>query len=673
MIFRLCNLDACMHLHMATTAIGKQTSIVNNVKFKLMDTEDTTFNNPKSVLNIDEYNSKTIEIYKNVQNESSNFNFGFLIFDDIVLYGMHYIILDFKERICYIGDSVGWSLEFLKWHTETAYKANWNYDNTEFEIDIPHSRINFETALTLNFPGSYIYGHWLLDQIPRLFLMSTWKLLENSSFITAHLPEFCDLFLSLFGINRSHFVFTEEHIPIYIEKLQIPTFPHAGARMPHKFLRRAWQTANQEFVRTLPEANYTIADQQKIFVSRRNWPYTARKLPINNDELEKLVSSRGYKIFSPETMPIDQQIKIFASAKIIVGLDGSGLHNIMFSGNASTLGVIDWASRRNLWHIAFCESLGHKVAFIDSSFDENGNQFIDLRIFSRFLDQIETKLLTPQINGLVKHREKEDSFVEEDDLALDRDNVPRISKPPTSVPDLAGELYFSVLARLHDLIRPKRYLEVGTRYGDSLRLAKCNSIAIDPSFELQGEFLGEKKECYLYKMTSDEFFRQFQPDAILRGPVDLAFLDGLHLFEVLLRDFLNLERHCSRNSVVVLHDCIPTDAYICVRDENDMVTRNLGTRPQWWAGDVWKLIPILRKFRPDLRIYCYDAIPTGLVIITNLNNNSTVLQENYFDIVEEFMPKNLATEGIEGFFSNLNLRSTSDFLLSDEVSKLFWL
>lgn len=169
------------------------------------------------------------------------------------------------------------------------------------------------------------------------------------------------------------------------------------------------------------------------------------------------------------------------------------------------------------------------------------------------------------------------------------------------------------------------------------------------------------------------FFARFDPKILLQGSIDLAFLDGLHLFEFLLRDFFHLEKFCSKNSVIVMHDCIPIDEYICTRAESDFETRSHSNHPEWWTGDVWKMLPILRAYRPDLKIYSFDAAPTGLVMITNLDPFSSVLSDNYFDIIEKFRCKNFGHGGIENFFAGLELRSTSSIMTFEQMSHLFWL
>ena len=52
----------------------------------------------------------------------------------------------------------------------------------------------------------------------------------------------------------------------------------------------------------------------------------------------------------------------------------------------------------------------------------------------------------------------------------------------------------------------------------------------------------ELPNTHIYPVTSDEFFAQEDVGRILGGlPLDLAFIDGLHLFEQVIADFINVE------------------------------------------------------------------------------------------------------------------------------------
>ena len=163
------------------------------------------------------------------------------------------------------------------------------------------------------------------------------------------------------------------------------------------------------------------------------------------------------------------------------------------------------------------------------------------------------------------------------------------------------------------------------------------AVGVDPEFVLTSNVAKNKKSVLLVQETSDYFFSSFDPVAMLGGPPNLVFLDGLHTFEFLLRDFANSEFICRRSSLIVLHDCLPLDDIMTTRHLEEWKLKTPGSRYEgFWTGDVWKIIPILMKFRPDLRIVFVDCPPTGLVCTSNLDPTSTILMDNYHEIVTHF-------------------------------------
>jgi hypothetical protein len=189
--------------------------------------------------------------------------------------------------------------------------------------------------------------------------------------------------------------------------------------------------------------------------------------------------------------------------------------------------------------------------------------------------------------------------------------------------------YLEFLKLLQVELRPRVYVEIGIRRGDSLALATVGSAAygIDPNPQVRFPLV---EGAQVFAVTSDEFFEGVQTGAThLSGPVDLAFIDGLHHFEVALRDFMNVERLAHAGSVIVMHDCLPSDAETSTREE---------TVNQFWTGDVWKASACLREYRPDLRITTVDVPPSGLAIVTGLDPTSDVLASRYSEIVAKYMP-----------------------------------
>jgi hypothetical protein len=174
---------------------------------------------------------------------------------------------------------------------------------------------------------------------------------------------------------------------------------------------------------------------------------------------------------------------------------------------------------------------------------------------------------------------------------------------------------------MQDVIDPGTYLEIGIRNGNSLSLARCPTVGIDPDFTLTAELAAP---VWLFRTTSDEYFTRAAPLAPFEGkPIDFAFIDGMHLFEYALRDFINVEKHSAPWTVVVFDDMFPANV--------DQAARHRHTKA--WTGDVYKIIQLFRERRPDLQLTFVKTTPTGLLIISNLDSSSRVLEEQYDEIV----------------------------------------
>jgi hypothetical protein len=248
----------------------------------------------------------------------------------------------------------------------------------------------------------------------------------------------------------------------------------------------------------------------------------------------------------------------------------------------------------------------------------------------------------------------------------------QLTDPIWAIKNHEGEFYASFLKRFHQNFKPRNYFEIGVQTGGTIEFAECASIGVDPFFQIDRPFMLNKPSCFLYQMTSDSFFKAYKPDVIFGEPVQMAFLDGMHWFEFLLRDFINTERCCSPNSMIFMHDCIPTDAHVARRIGDDYSLIDQSTNPNWWGGDVWKTVAILLKYRPDLRIISFNAPPTGLVAITNLAPSSSFLSTNYFDLIDEYNNITIGDAASE-YFKLLKIVPTDDFSTFGAQSAAFWL
>jgi SAM-dependent methyltransferase len=181
--------------------------------------------------------------------------------------------------------------------------------------------------------------------------------------------------------------------------------------------------------------------------------------------------------------------------------------------------------------------------------------------------------------------------------------------------------YSQVLADLHAALSPRCYLEIGVRFGRSLALARGPAVGVDPAPDIRVELPAGTR---IFPKTSDDFFRENQQSAVI-GQVDFGFIDGLHQFEAGLRDLMNIERLAAPDAVVAIDDVLPNHPAQAERQRRTRV----------WTGDVWRLVPVLRRWRPDLVLALLDTAPSGLLLVSGLDRGNRVLWDNYNPIVRE--------------------------------------
>jgi hypothetical protein len=193
---------------------------------------------------------------------------------------------------------------------------------------------------------------------------------------------------------------------------------------------------------------------------------------------------------------------------------------------------------------------------------------------------------------------------------------------PTGTPDeeaIAGcGFYLDVLDRIHQILTPRQYLEIGVRHGNSLALARGSALGVDPAPAVDRPLPASTR---IVSLESDDFFRAHRDEI---AP-DLGFIDGLHLFEQALRDFMNFERCAAPGAVAIIDDIFPNHPAQALRERRTRV----------WTGDVWRLADVLHRYRPDLFLLPLDVSPGGFLLVAGLDPANRVLWDDYNPLVRE--------------------------------------
>ena len=185
-----------------------------------------------------------------------------------------------------------------------------------------------------------------------------------------------------------------------------------------------------------------------------------------------------------------------------------------------------------------------------------------------------------------------------------------------------------LLQELHGLLRPRTYFEIGVNKGRSLQLSRAKTIAVDPSYRITAPIACDLRT---FLKTSDDFFATPNAfDHFAGVPVDLAFIDGMHLAEFALRDFMNLEKKSHAGGIVILDDMLPRSSLEAYR-----VRRTRAS----WTGDVYKVHMVLSKYRPDLVLLPINCASTGSYMVAGLDPQNTVLDDKYGEFEPQLTSK----------------------------------
>lgn len=216
------------------------------------------------------------------------------------------------------------------------------------------SESDFDNKLPSYFPGTIaiiccnfhdIYYHWLFDLLPKI------KILEeaNIEYDAIYLPKPSFPFqvdtLKLIGLEKP-IIYASDNTKIsaakaiHIDKITNDTIP------PH------WV---YEYIRGIGlRSSSKVTAQRKIYISRK---FARNRRVLNEDKLVNLFLKNSIDVICSEKLSLDNQIKIFNQASLIISPHGSGLSNIVFAnpqtkiielkgprcGETSFARLADWA------------------------------------------------------------------------------------------------------------------------------------------------------------------------------------------------------------------------------------------------------------------------------------------------------------------------------------------
>ncbi len=216
-----------------------------------------------------------------------------------------------------------------QWHDHELRTVPDNQNDTltkKIRLTQAPKYINFVVvSLLTGTPGNDNYYHWFFDCLSRLCLTET--VINSYKYIKYLIPD--DVFpyqketLAQLGIDSSSYISSRDAPFVQSKLIVVSSYPNQDINNPAEwtidFIRKSF----------LHLAKQTNHQDQLIYISRSD-SIRSRRL-INENHLSSLLVLLGFRIVHLSKINFVDQVTLFANARMVVGVHGAGMTNLVFS------------------------------------------------------------------------------------------------------------------------------------------------------------------------------------------------------------------------------------------------------------------------------------------------------------------------------------------------------
>ncbi|RWY48329.1 glycosyltransferase family 61 protein [Mucilaginibacter gilvus] len=212
-----------------------------------------------------------------------------------------------------------------------------NYQNEAAQyyynvVDDPGQLIELDdqrTYLLIHHPW-FNYFHWITESIFRL-----WSVRKKNNDLVLILPEsyqHVDFIMgSLAPFELKNIYFIPSGKSLMVKTLCLPPVK----RICDSFDARQLKSVRKFYTEYVLQINDSVElPGEKLYISRE---LASRRKITNEKAIQEVVTKYGFTVFYPERFSFLKQVAIFAKIKFLIGTHGSGLTNILFMPENSSV------------------------------------------------------------------------------------------------------------------------------------------------------------------------------------------------------------------------------------------------------------------------------------------------------------------------------------------------
>lgn len=232
--------------------------------------------------------------------------------------------------------------------SSAAHFATWPHQRPVIEEHFA----NDEPALAYEAPDDVIYfyghhithhfGHFLFSILARLWALPYGRS-RHFKILLLHLPSKATMegaagqILAALGISEKDLVAFDR--PMRLKSVVVPS----PAFRENNIAYTAYHSLCQAIGRILVPDESVVPNDRPVFLSKARLASGLNGL-TNEEDLHKYIVQRGIDVIYPETLSIEQQIRLFKERRLVLGVLGSAFHLSVFGNSLRMIGLSQRAS-----------------------------------------------------------------------------------------------------------------------------------------------------------------------------------------------------------------------------------------------------------------------------------------------------------------------------------------
>lgn len=277
-----------------------------------------------------------------------------------------------------LAESFNYRHEFIRW---AKYRNLLKFFVRNYVLKTRQRLDDQAFWITDNWGSAYF--HWLLDALPRLYLVRD-RLVDS----TLLLPESCRASLYVipslapFGLKDIKFICPGE--VCHCRKLLVPSHTAPSGNYNEGIvqgLRRLYTTYYSQ--------RQKVSLSDKVYISRGK---AHRRRIINEEDVISAVKEYGFSVVLLEDYPFGEQVKIMLGARYVVSNHGAGLANMLFlPEKGSVFELRKLGDSQSNCYFSLASALGLKYYYqlcqVQKPDDDGwADIFVDVGLFRRNLE-----------------------------------------------------------------------------------------------------------------------------------------------------------------------------------------------------------------------------------------------------------------------------------------------